>query len=120
MEEEKQRTLLQNRALHLFFRLLADELNNAGLDMRKTLKQSIDIPWTDKNIKEFIWRPIQEAMLLKKSTTEMNTGDMTKIWEVINKNIGEKFGVEVPPIPSQEQTENYLKSLTNNKYEKKN
>jgi hypothetical protein len=108
---EKQRTIKQNRSLHLFFRLLADELNFSGLDMRKTLKPSIDIPWTDKNIKEFIWKPIQEAMILKKSTTEMNTGDMTKIWEVINKNIGEKFGVEVPLIPSEEQTENYIKSL---------
>lgn len=106
-----QRTIRQNRALHLFFRLLADELNLSGLDMRKTLKPGVEIPWTDKNIKEYIWKPIQEAMIAKKSTTEMDTSDMTKIWEVINKNIGEKFGVEVPPIPSQEQTENYLNSL---------
>lgn len=108
---EKQRTLKQNKSLHLFFRLLADELNNAGLDMRKTLKPSINIPWTDKNIKEFIWKPIMESMLVKKSTTEMNTSEMTKVWEVINQNIGEKFGVEVPLIPSEEQTENYLQSF---------
>jgi len=108
---ENQRTIKQNRSLHLFFRLLADELNNAGLDMKKVLKPNIDIPWTDKNIKEYIWKPVQEAMLLKKSTAEMNTGDMTRIWKVLNKHIGEKFGVEVPPIPSQEQTENYLKSI---------
>lgn len=108
---EKQRTIKQNASLHLFFRLLSDELNNAGLDMRKTLKPTIEIPWNEKNIKEFIWKPIQESIIGKESTTEMNTGDMTKIWEVINRHIGEKFGIEVPPIPSEEQTINYLQSL---------
>lgn len=109
---EKKRTIQQNKALHLFFRLLADELNFSGLDMRKTLKPSIEIPWTDKSIKEYIWKPILEAMLLKKSTTEMTTKEIDKVWETINLHLGEKFGVEVPPIPSQEQTESYIKSLT--------
>jgi hypothetical protein len=110
---EQQRTTKQNRAIHLWFRLLSDELNNAGLDMKKVLKPEVSIPWTDKNIKEYIWKPILNAMLIKKSTTEMNTGDMTKIWEVINRHLGEKFGVEVPPIPSEEQTVNYLQSIKN-------
>ena len=117
-KQEKQRTLQQNKSLHLFFKLLADELNNAGLYMKKVLKPNIEIPWNDKTIKEYLWKPIQKAMLLKESTTEMNTGDMTKIWEVLNLHLGEKFGLEVPPIPSQENTDNYLQSLEN--YEKNN
>ena len=67
---EKQRTIKQNKSLHLWFRLLSDELNAAGLDMKKVLKPTINIPWTDKNVKEFIWRPIQHSMLIKKSTTD--------------------------------------------------
>ena len=35
---EKQRTIQQNRALHLYFQLIADRLNDAGLDMRVVLK----------------------------------------------------------------------------------
>jgi hypothetical protein len=108
---ENQRTPKQNKSLHLWFRLLANELNQAGLDMKKVLKPNVDIPWNEKTIKEYIWKPIQQAIILEESTTKMNTGDMTKIWEVINKHIGEKFGVEVPPIPSEEQTKNYLQSL---------
>ena len=49
---DKQRTAKQNRALHLYFTHLADELNSAGLDMRKTLKPGVEIPWDGKSIKE--------------------------------------------------------------------
>lgn len=108
---EKQRTLRQNKSLHLWFKLLANTLNEAGLDMRKVLKPSINIEWNEKTIKEYLYKPILEAMLLKKSTTEMTTKDVDNVWETINLHLGEKFGVEVPPIPSQEQTENYIKSL---------
>lgn len=108
---EKQRTIKQNKSLHLWFRLLADTLNEAGLDMRTVLKPEINIEWNDKTIKEYIYKPILNAMLLKKSTTEMTTKDIDKVWETINLHLGEKFGIEVPPIPSEEQTTNYLQSL---------
>lgn len=101
---EAQRTLQQNKALHLFFRLLADELNSAGLDMRKTLKPSIDIPWSPNTIKEYLWRPIQEAQLIKKSTTELNTSEINKIWETLNRHLGERFGLYVP-FPTKEMTD---------------
>ncbi len=94
-KEEKQRTLTQNRALHLYFTHLADELNGAGYDIRKTLKPSIDIPWSGKTIKEYLWRPIMEAQLGKKSTTEMSTKDIDKVFDTINRHLGEKFGLHV-------------------------
>ena len=71
-----QRTIQQNKALHVLFQLLADELNNAGLDMRKTLKPEVEIPWTPRNVKEFLWRPIQKAQLNKASTTELTTSEI--------------------------------------------
>lgn len=117
MLTQTQRSQKQNRAIHLWFRLLADTLNDSGLDMKAVLKPSVSISWTDKTIKEYIYKPIIEAMLLKKSTTELTTKEIDKVWEIINLHLGEKFGVEVPPIPSQEQTENYLKSLEQS-YEK--
>ena len=71
--KEKQRTDQQNRALHLYFTQLAKILNEAGLDMRKVLKPSINIPWTAKSIKENLWRPIMKIQLGKDSTTELTT-----------------------------------------------
>jgi len=111
MEEEKQRTLQQNSALHLFFRLLADELNSAGLDMRQVLKPGVEIPWTDENVKEYLWRPIQKAYTRKDSTKELNkTKDINNIYEILNRHLGEKLGIHVE-FPSIENTEAYLKSL---------
>lgn len=101
-KEKKQRTLTQNDALHKFFELLATELNDAGLDQRVVLKPSIAIPWDKTSIKEQIWKPIQNAQLVKKSTTELTTDEVSKIYETINRHIGEKFGVHVP-FPSIEQ-----------------
>ena len=100
--DEKQRTQQQNRALHLWFRHLAEELNAAGLDMRATLKPEISIPWTGETIKDFLWRPVQKAQLKKESTTELTTSEIDVIWETLNRHLGEKFGVHVP-FPSIEE-----------------
>lgn len=100
--ETKQRTLKQNNALHLYFTHLAEKLNEAGLDMRKVLKPSIDIPWTPQSIKENLWKPIMEFQLGKGSTTELTTKDIDAVFDTINRHLSEKFGltVEFPSIES--------------------
>ena len=101
-KSEKPRTLKQNRALHLMFTQLAQDLNDSGLDMRKTLKPGIDIPWSGKTIKEYLWRPIMKAQLGKESTTEMTTKDIDRVFETIARHLGLKFGIqlEFPSIES--------------------
>ncbi len=94
-----QRTTQQNKALHKYFELVAEALNNAGLDMRKTLKPSVEIPWTGDTIKNYLWRPIQTEYLGKKSTTELTTKDIDKIYDILNRHLGEKFGI-TEPFPS--------------------
>lgn len=89
------RTTRQNRAIHLMFTQLAQSLNDHGLDMRKTLKPEVDIPWDGRTVKEYIWRPIQKAVLGKKSTTELTTKEIDGVFEIINKHLGEKFGIEI-------------------------
>lgn len=101
---ENKRTLQQNAALHLWFRQLAEALNAAGLDMRATLKPEISIPWTGETIKEYLWRPVQKAQLEKQSTADLTTSEIDKVWETLNKHLGEKFGVHVP-FPSMEEVE---------------
>lgn len=93
--KEQARTVKQNRALHLYFNHLSEALNDAGLDMRRTLKSSIDIPWSGKTVKEYLWKPIMKAQLGKESTTEMTTKDMDKIFDTLNRHLGEKFGLVV-------------------------
>ena len=76
--------------------MLADELNDAGLDMKKVLKPGVEIPWTKDSIKEYIWRPIQQAQINKKSTTELTTKEIDSVFDTINRHLGEKFGIHVP------------------------
>ena len=102
MNEKKQRTLTQNRAMHKYFSLLADEFNAAGLDMKKILKPEIDIAWTPTSIKEYLWKPIQKAMFSKESTTKLETNEITKIYETLNRFTAEKhqIGIDFPSLES--------------------
>lgn len=101
MKDEKQRTITQNSALHLFFEMLACELNNAGYDMRKVMKENVDIPWNKDTVKEYLWKPVQEMQLLKKSTTELEKKEVDLIYETLNRHLGERFGIHVE-FPSEE------------------
>lgn len=103
--EEKEfpvRTSRQNKAIHVLFRLLADTLNDNGLDMKRTLKPEIDINWSPNSVKEYLWRPIQTAQLTKTSTTQLTTKEIDEVFDTINRHLGERFGLHVP-FPSIEE-----------------
>lgn len=93
---DKSRTDRQNASMHLFFQLLATELNDSGLSMMKVLKQEAEIPWQAESIKEYLWRPIQEAQTGKKSTTKLDTKEVGEVYETLNRHLGERFNVHVP------------------------
>ncbi len=97
-------TRQQQKALHLYFKLLANALNDAGLDMRLVLKESVQINWTKDNVKNYLWRPFQQALLKKKSTTKLDkVKEIDVIFDHLNRHLGEKFGISVP-FPSDEET----------------
>lgn len=97
----KQRTLTQNRALHLWMGMLADLLNASGLDMRKVLKPSVDIPWSTVAVKEFIWRPVQEAAIHKESTTKADRIEYTTVYDILARHFAQKHGLSVPEWPKK-------------------
>ena len=101
----KKRTNLTNRqtkALHLWFEWLAKELNNAGWDTRKTLRQDIDIPWTAESIKRNIWKPLQKAKYDTTSIRQLKREQIDEILKVIIREIGTRTKIDVPPFPSQD------------------
>lgn len=95
-EKENKRTTRQNNALHLFFTLLAQELNAGGFDMRKVIRDEVDIPWNTYSVKEYLWRPIQETQLGKRSTTKLTTKEIDQIYDTLNRALAERTGVHVP------------------------
>ena len=98
------RTEQQNKALHLYFTLLAEELNAAGLTVQATLKPGVELDWTPGLIKEVLWRQTQKALLKKRSTTELNKQqEIDLIYDTINRHLSERFpGLPHVPFPSLE------------------
>lgn len=94
-KRKNKRTITQNKALYLWFGLLAEKLNESGFDMKKTLKESIDIPWNAENVKKYLWQPIQKAHCLTDSTTKLTTKDIDIVYDIVNRAIGERTGVSV-------------------------
>jgi len=111
-KHSKQRTNQQNRALHLWFSQLSEALNKDGFDMRAVIREGVDIFWTPFTVKEHLWKPVQDAMLEKKSTTQLTTNEIDKIYEVVNKAIGERTGIfiEFPHIDLLIEREEDVKS----------
>ena len=68
---------------------------------------------TTRTVKEIIFKPIQEAVLGKKSTTELTTGEVNQVYEVMSMFLAKNFEISLP-FPSQELTDNYLQSYENN------
>jgi len=106
-KEPKPMTRKQQNAMHLWFQMLADELNLAGLDQRKVLKQSVKIPWDKSSVKERLYKPILEAYKGKKSTTDMTTKEIEEMLDILTRHLGKKFGVscDFPSVETLMQNE---------------
>ena len=92
MEETDTRTSKQNSALHLFYTMIANELNEAGAtySYRGVTGQEFETQYTTTIVKEFIWKPVQIQMYDIKSTTKLDTKKMNDIIDVIIKAFGSK------------------------------
>lgn len=104
IRKEQKRTNQQNKALHKFFELVSDEMNEQGIGITAILqsfKQGVDIYPTPEFIKE-VWRLFQKAQLKKTSTTQLNKHeDIEKVYELFTKWLGEKFGIYIE-FPSED------------------
>lgn len=110
IKKQNTRTTRQNSALHLLFTIIANQLNNLGMDYKYFgLKgQVLSTRHTTNTVKEFIWRPIQVALFDIQSTRKINTEQINEIVDVLVNYFGEK-GV-VLQFPSKET----LRELINN------
>lgn len=93
------RSTLQNAALHLFFKMLAEALNESHHYFHySALTDAIfEIPWTPELIKDRLWKPIQKHMFDIDSTTKIDTGQINAILDVLIAKLGEmKIDVRFP------------------------
>lgn len=128
---DKTRTLKQNRSLHKFCEMLATALNDGGFDMRLVLfgrielevieladklchkhveafeavffkyHNKIDILWSRDSVKTCLWKPIQKAMFDTESTMDLDTAQVSKVYDVLSRYMAQKYGIDVD-FPSDE------------------
>lgn len=90
-----QRTPTQNASLHVYARLLAEGLNDAGYDVQTVI--TVPVSFTDKTVKKYMIKPIMKALYPDyESTTELSTTEIQEVYENLNRLTGEKFGVSIP------------------------
>lgn len=129
-----QRTSQQNNSLHLYFRLLAQALNDAGMTqdvvlsdrLVRSLEALISL-WGDdfhaQQLKEtlekyrprvglswtehsikLLWKKIQLPMTNKEHTSDLTTGEVNRVYQDFDARISEITGVSVQ-FPKEEDDE---------------
>ena len=99
-DTEKARTLKQNACLHSYFGQLAAALNEAGYSLQTVVK--LPISMTGSNVKENIAVKFIEALYPEKMredgtyhTSDLDTKQLSYLYENMNVAMGEKFGVSL-------------------------
>ena len=94
MDSTKRLTRTQQNALHLYCEWLAEELGNAGMDMRTVIK--VPITPTKENVKELMLRPVMHALWPDiTSTAKLDTVQVSQLYEEMNRFTGERLGIHV-------------------------
>ena len=93
--ERAKRTTLQRKAIQVYCRLLAEQFNDAGLDMVKVLSEKeVAVNWTMDSVKDVIWREIQLALFPdKQSSTQLEKDEVSKVYKVIARHMSERFNI---------------------------
>ena len=84
------------KAIHLWFRMAGEELNNAGLYLSNIIR--LDTPWNEYLVKLLLWKSTQKRLFGTDSCAKLLSNQIDPIYDVINRATSEK-GLSVP-LPS--------------------
>ena len=84
--------------MHKYCEMVAKELENMGFTMQEVVRRvdMIEITPTTRSVKEIVWKPIEEATLGKKSTTELSTSEVDAIYQVMSMFLSKQFQISLP------------------------
>ena len=89
---EPKLTSQQNKAIHAYCDDIARTLAAAGHDMQQVVTLPIE---PRKLVKQIMWRPVQQALLGKKSVTQLKMHDVDDVFRVIAKHLAETHDIDV-------------------------
>lgn len=100
------RTLLQNKAIHLWCKQIAEHLNRDKYFIQDVIK--LNTKWDITKVKEMIFKPVVKSLYLKDSTTKLNKDEFETIIDTIISALGSK-GIVCPDFPNREDLEKITK-----------
>jgi hypothetical protein len=76
--------------------MLASAMNSAGYQFVIIInRKETECDWNMQRVKDFMWRPIQEALKKEKSTAKVSTKDYPEIYETLNRHTASKLGISI-------------------------
>ena len=99
-EQIKQRTAKQNSALWKYLTLLAEKMDDAGIDMKEAIH--VPIRPTKDNVKAEMFDKVMMALFPEvDSSTKLSTRQIQEVYENLDRFTGQRFGIHVD-FPSDE------------------
>lgn len=93
----------QRKGVWKYMTMKAEQLNDAGLDVRKVMKPTFNIPWTKDMVHDLLWIPIQKVMYRTKTMRSLKKLQVSEIYKVIEREFGEKHHLDSIPFPCDEE-----------------
>jgi hypothetical protein len=88
------RTDLQNRAIHVYCRNVANAMNDSGESVQTVFTAPVDL--SQENVKEGMFKVIMTALYPDiKSTTDLDTKQVTEVFENMNRILAERYMISV-------------------------
>lgn len=104
---DRKRTKRQNDASHVYFKEVADLLNEQGISVRVIL-ETLEVDFSKELVKQ-IWQAIGMRKFGTPHTSELTTRQLMDVYEEFNRAIGAQ-GAHLA-FPSFENTDSYLNSF---------
>lgn len=99
-----QRSDQQRKSIELYCKKVAKAMNDAGHSVQETFTAPIDL--SQENVKDGMFKVIMHALWPDKtSTTELDSDQVTEVYENMNRITAERYGISVD-FPSVESMYN--------------
>ena len=95
------RTWRQNNTLHLLFRNMARDLNDAGApDIPHPFNPAFRMRWTEEKVKELLFKPYCQHLMKTEKSSNLNTKQLSEVMEALVDGVNQAVGVYTP-IPQE-------------------
>ena len=94
------RTWRQNNTLHLLFRRMAQDLNDAGFEIPHPFKPNLEIPYSEHSVKELLYRPIISMYFKLERSSDLDAEQLSESMQILVDAVNRNTGVYTP-IPQE-------------------